>query len=91
MKLIDYVKTLADGGYLLKTAHGYVYVVVRTRECETEYSRKFFLKVIKKYKHAIVIDTAAEKRCRYGLIYRCEDYPGLCGAHLQRRGEGGGR
>jgi hypothetical protein len=79
MKLIDYVKTLADGGYLLKTAHGYVYVVVRTRECETEYSRKFFLKVIKKHKHAIVID--AEK-CRYGLIYRCEDYPGLCGAKL---------
>lgn len=80
MKLVDYLKNLPPGGHVVRTMRGTLYVVIRERTCETEYSRNFFLKVIKKYKNAIVID--AEK-CRYALIYRCEDYPALCAYKCQ--------
>ena len=75
MKLIDYLKNMPPNGYVVKTTRGTFYVVIRERTCETEYSRKFFLKVIKKYKNAIVLDI---EKCRYALVYKCEDYPVLC-------------
>lgn len=75
MKLVDYIKTLADGDYLLKTTRGYVYVAVRTHECMTNYSRQLFQKAIRKYKHAVVIDA---EECRYAMVYDCAEYSELC-------------
>jgi hypothetical protein len=76
MKLVDYLKKLPPGGHaVVRTTRGAFYVVILERTCATEYSRKFFLEVIKKYKNAVVLD--AEK-CIYAVIYSCEDYPFLC-------------